>query len=408
MELNNVKIVIVGHVDHGKSTLIGRLMYDTDCLPKAKFEEIKKSSESIGKDTEFAFVMDHLEEERKRGITIDTAQIFFKTQNRRFVIIDTPGHKEFLKNMITGSSMAEAAFLIIDADEGIMDQTKRHCYLLHMLGFKNIIVVVNKMDLVKFSENVFIELKKQIIEYLKDLDINVEYIVPISAKLGENIVKRSSNMEWYKEEPFLEILDKFEIKRHVGKNLCFVIQDIYDFVRDESIIVGKVESGVLNTNSEVTVLPENFKSVVSKIEKYNQPNITSSEAGDCIGIKLTNGKDLKRGQVLVNESFAKVSKEIHGNIFWMSKYEGKLNDNFTFKCSTQSVNGKIAKILKKFDPASLEVVDVNTDFIKDAEIAEVIIETDSDVVTNPYIKVPSLGRFVLEKNENVVAGGIII
>lgn len=408
MERNNVKIVIVGHVDHGKSTLIGRLMYDTDCLPKTKFDEIKRSSESVGKETEFAFVMDHLEEERKRGITIDTAQIFFKTKTRHFVIIDTPGHKEFLKNMITGSSMAEAALLIIDANEGIMDQTRRHCYLLHMLGFKNVIVVVNKMDLVNYSETVFIELKNKIIEYLKNLDINVSYIVPISAKLGENIVKESVNMNWFKGKPFLEILDKFEIKRHVGKNLCFAIQDIYDFIGDESIIVGKVESGILNLNNEVTILPENFKSVVSKIEKYNQTDIKISEAGECVGIKLSNGREFRRGQIVVDEPFAKVSKEIHGNIFWMSKYEGKVNDTFTFKCSTQSVTGKISKVLKKFDPASLEIVDENAETINDAEIAEVIIETDNDVVTNPFINVHSLGRFVIEKNENVVAGGIII
>jgi small GTP-binding protein len=170
-ENHALPIVIVGHVDHGKSTLIGRLLYDTGCLPPDRFSEIEKSSEMLGKRVEFAFVMDCLEEERSRGITIDTTQTFFKTKKRRYVIIDAPGHKEFLKNMITGTSQAEVALLIVDAFEGIQDQTRRHAYILSMLGLKQICVLLNKIDLINYSEGRFLQLKRAVNDFLEKLDI---------------------------------------------------------------------------------------------------------------------------------------------------------------------------------------------------------------------------------------------
>ncbi len=407
-KLRTINLVIIGHIDHGKSTLIGRLLYDTGCLSEEKIEEIKKSSKSLGKDTEFAFVMDHLEEERKRGITIDTAQIFFNTKKRRFVIIDTPGHKEFLKNMMTGSSMAEKALLIIDAAEGLMEQTKRHCYILHMFGFKSVLVVINKMDLVDYSENKFREIEKLIKEYLKNLKIDVSNIVPISAKFGENIISISNRMSWFKGHSLLDMLDTCEISKIINDQLCFPVQDSYDFVKDEKIIVGRIESGIMKKGCEVYVLPENIRTAIESIEKYNNNDIQSVNPGECVGITLKNRLQLRRGQIIVDSLYPEITDTIRGNIFWISKKNCNLGESFNFKCSTQEINCEITKIFKKFDPASLELVEENSSIINEAEIAEVSIKTDRKIVVSPFSNLQVLGRFVLEKNDNVIAGGIII
>ncbi|MBW3019064.1 GTP-binding protein, partial [Candidatus Woesearchaeota archaeon] len=192
-----LKFVIVGHVDHGKSTLIGRLLYDTNSLPEGKMEEIKKMSEEKGKEAEFAFVLDALEEEMEQGITIDTTQIWFKTPKRQYVIIDAPGHKEFLKNMITGASQGEAAILIVDAEEGVKENTKRHAYILSMLGIKQVVVVMNKMDLVGYKEERYNEVKTELEKFLGQLGVKPLYYIPLSAKQGDNVAKKSENMPWY-------------------------------------------------------------------------------------------------------------------------------------------------------------------------------------------------------------------
>ena len=208
-----LKFVIVGHIDHGKSTLIGRLLYDTNSLPDGAMEEIRKAGEMLGRKVEFAHIMDHLAEEREKGITIDTAQTFFKNNSKEYVIIDAPGHKEFLKNMITGASQAEAAILMLDVNEGIMEQTKRHAYLLNMLGIKQIIVAMNKMDLVDYSQERFDSVKNEFLIFLKSINVNPGYIIPVSAFNGENIARKSANMNFYNGPTILEALDSFEIKQ---------------------------------------------------------------------------------------------------------------------------------------------------------------------------------------------------
>jgi sulfate adenylyltransferase subunit 1 len=222
-----LSFVIVGHVDHGKSTLIGRLLYDTDSLAPDKIEEVRKASSEQGKQTEFAYLLDHLEEERKQGITIDTTQVFFKTDKRRYVIIDAPGHVEFVKNMITGASQAEAAVLIVDVKEGVKEQTRRHSYMLSLLGLDQVIVVLNKMDLVDFSKDVFDSVKKDVEEWLKSIKISSSVYIPISASKGENIASRSEKMPWYSGATFLESLDTMQNKQPPeDKSLLLPIQDV--------------------------------------------------------------------------------------------------------------------------------------------------------------------------------------
>ena len=210
--MDYMKIVIVGHVDHGKSTLIGRLFFDTGCLPEEKIEEVRKTCEALGRDMEFAFVMDHLEEERSQGVTIDTAQTFFNTDKRSYVIIDAPGHKEFIKNMITGASQAESAILIVDAEEGVREQTKRHAYILSLLGLDQVIVVINKMDLVNYKEETFNKLKDDVTAFLSSIKIKPSFVIPISAKEGDLVAKKLGRMEWYKGPTVLQALDAFKTR----------------------------------------------------------------------------------------------------------------------------------------------------------------------------------------------------
>jgi len=298
MQREGLKFVVVGHVDHGKSTLIGRLLYDTESLPPDKMDEVRKASQADGSTTEFAFVMDHLEEERKNRVTIDTAQIWFRTDRREYVIIDAPGHKQFLKNMITGSSLAEAALLLIDSEEGLREQTHRHAYLLSLLGVKQIIVVINKMDLVDFAQARFEELRDAITKRLNEFGIKPLCVIPISAQLGDNLSGAGENLSWFKGKTLLDALDDLQ---HIGKPqdalLRFPLQDIYD-QGGEKVLVGKMVSGTLNKGQEVIFHPCGKSAKIKEIKKFGH-SPDSAEPGESIGVTLEDGitiKALKRGQ----------------------------------------------------------------------------------------------------------------
>ncbi len=406
MEEQSLHIVIVGHVDHGKSTLIGRLFYDTGSLPPEKLEEIRKSSESLGKVFEFAYIMDNLEEERRKGITIDIAHTFFATAKRRYVIIDAPGHKEFLKNMVSGTSQAEAAFLLIDVSQGIQEQTLRHCYILSLLGIKQIAVIVNKMDLVGYSEKTFNDIKNQIEAVLAGLKVIPAYIIPISASKGENVAKKTEKLSWYSGPTVLEALDSFSPIEIEEKGLRFPVQDIYT-LDDGPIAVGRVEAGVLCKGQEVYILPEKRKARITEIKKFIEEDMLEATTGECIGLRVEGG-GLKRGDVLTDKVTSIITGSIHANIFWMVDKDYQLGIPVTFKCATQEVKGRIEKIHKRFDPASVEVVENNATTIKPAEIAEVDIKLERPVVVDKFSDIPELGRFVLEYAGYPVAGGIII
>jgi small GTP-binding protein len=407
VEERALPIVIVGHVDHGKSTLIGRLLYDTGCLPPDRFAEIQKSSEMLGRIVEFAFVMDCLEEERSRGITIDTTQTFFKTARRRYVIIDAPGHKEFLKNMITGSSQAEAALLIIDAYEGIRDQTRRHAYILGMLGLKQICVLLNKIDLVQYSQEKFMELKKEVSDFLGQLNIHPNFILPISAILGDNVAKPSEKIPWFDGPTVLQALDTFEELKVEEKPLRFPVQDIYSF-DGKKISVGRVEAGSISRGEDLFLLPEKKKVTIKSIEKFQEKDVAQASYEESIGIYLKGRTRVKRGQILSGDLSSMITGQINANIFWMDPAGYRMGDPLLFRCVTQEVPCRIEKIFKKFDPASMEWMEENASSIRGAEVADVLLHLDSEVVVDPFTEIPEMGRFVLEKDGRPVAGGIIL
>src|SRR5437016_2405940 len=222
-----LKIVIVGHVDHGKSTLVGRLFHDTGSLPDGKFEKIKASCEKRGMPFEWAFLMDGLQSERDQNITIETAQIWFRTPKRQYVIIDAPGHKEFLKNMVTGAANAQAALLLIDAAEGVQEQSRRHGYLLNLLGIRQIAVLVNKMDLQDYSQERFNQIEKEFRSFLKSIGVTPRIFIPIAAKHGDNIASLSKNTPWWRGPTVVEALDEFKVAElPKDQPLRFTIQDV--------------------------------------------------------------------------------------------------------------------------------------------------------------------------------------
>lgn len=402
-----LSFVIVGHVDHGKSTLIGRLLYDTDSLTPDKIEEIKKASEGQGKRTEFAYLLDHLEEERKQGITIDTTQVFFKTDKRRYVIIDAPGHVEFVKNMITGASQAEAAVLIVDAAEGVKEQTRRHSYMLSLLGLKQVIVVLNKMDMVDFSEERFNAVKNDVAEWLKSINIKPMEYIPISAIEGDNVAGKSENMSWYAGPTFLESMDTLQNKQlPEDKHLIFPIQDVYK-IDEKRINVGRVESGVIKKDQEVKILPTGQVTKVKTIEKFLD-NTDKAVASESIGMTTTDSVFLDRGNIVCTPgSEPVITDTISANIFWMTKHDFNRDLKLTLRCATQQTSCKIEKINKRINSSTLEVIEEDSDTIKNLEVAEVIIRPKKPVAIKDFNDVQELGRFVLVHDENICAGGII-
>jgi len=402
-----LSFVIVGHIDHGKSTLIGRLLYDTNSLPEEKIEEIKSTCQMLGKPFEFAYVMDHLDEEREKGITIDTAQIFFKKGNRNYIIIDAPGHKEFIKNMLTGASQADAAVLIVDVDEGIKEQTKRHSYLLSMLGIEQVVVVFNKMDKVGYSKERFEEIKTELEGFLSNFNIRPSYMIPISAKEGDNVVNKSKNMDWYEGTTAIEALNSFKNRVSlVERPLRLPLQDVYE-IDGKKIYVGRVESGTIRKGDSVYLLTSGETAKVASIENFGS-ELSEATAGRSTGITLDNESSAERGTMVCgNDSRPDPKKILKANVFWMGNEAVKKGEEISYKSTTQEVKCRISKINRKINSSTLELLGTDSDELAGLEAAEVLLELDSSVVVDDFNSIPPTGRFVLIKDGLVQGGGIV-
>ncbi|HEY3298824.1 MAG TPA: GTP-binding protein [Armatimonadota bacterium] len=406
MEKENFKIVIVGHVDHGKSTFIGRLLYDTDSIPPDKIEVIEAACLDLGKELDFAFITDQIREEREKGITIDTTQIFFYTDKRDYVIIDAPGHKEFMKNMITGASQAEGSVLMVDANEGVREQTRRHAYVLGLLGLKENIILLNKMDLIGYSEARYNEVKKEITDFYASLGIPAKYIIPVSAVLGDNIANRSENMPWYDGPTVLEAVDSLEKKSLEVTPVRYPVQDVYD-VEGKKIIAGRIEAGTIHDGDKLMLLPGNKEVTVAGVHEYLHER-HSAETGESTGISLVEDVEVKRGNVLsALDSLPRVTTQVGATVFWMCPRPIKVGERIMFRCNTQDMPCKIAKINKRIDSSTSALLEENANALNETEVGEVIIETEQPVVVENFLDVPELGRFVLEWVGIIVAGGVI-
>src|SRR5437762_5098473 len=403
-----LKIVFVGHVEHGKSTLIGRILHDTGSLPEGKVEEIEEACAIEGMEFEFAFLLDALLEEQKQNVTIDTTEIPFRTAQRRYAIIDAPGHKEFLKNMITGSSRADAAILVISADEGVREQSRRHAYLLSMLGVKHLIVVVNKMDLVDYSEKRFREIEQEYRKFLRELGLEARTFIPASAREGENVARASAKMKWYSAASVLEALDSLgPQERDVDLPLRFCVQDVYRF-DGRRIIAGRIETGTLRVGDELIFSPANKSSIVAMIERWNGPANGPAVAGDSIGITLSEQIFVERGYVASHQNETPIeTNRFHADLFWIVREPLRVGHFYELRLATQQVKCQIASIEQVIDSATLETKSDQREQLERNEIGRLTIQTRSPLVIDNYDRVPNLGRFVIVDDGKICGGSTI-
>lgn len=406
-----LKIVIVGHVDHGKSTFIGRLMHDTGSLPDGRLEQLQQAAARRGSPFEWANVMDALQAERDQNVTIDTTQIWFKTHKRQYVIIDAPGHKEFLKNMVTGAAGAHAALLLIDALEGIQENTRRHGYLLSLLGISEVAVLVNKMDLANYSQRRFDRIETEYRQWLSNVRVFPKIFIPIAAKHGENIVSRSANMPWWDGPTAVEALDEFEAPgRRDGQPLRFPIQDVYRF-DDRRILAGRIETGAIHVGDRLVFSPSNKVSTVKTIERWNSPQSTTAEAGESIGITLTEPIFIERGTIAAPESAPPYElTKFKARVFWLGQKPFAKGKKYKLKLTTQEVECEIDDIERVIDASTLAAISRSRDgnFVGRHEVGELTIRTRKPVAFDAVTEMVPTGRFVIVDELDVCGGGVIL
>jgi len=396
-----LNIVIVGHVDHGKSTLIGRLLYDTGSVPEEKLKEIENTCAMLGHKMEFSYIADALEEERRREMTIETTQTFFKSSRREYTIIDAPGHKEFLKNMVTGASQAEAAILIVDVTRGVEEQTRRHAYVLKLLGIDHVILAVNKMDLVDYSREEYLRVAEECGRYLRAIGVEPQYKIPVSAYNGDNVVKPSRRMDWYSGPTILEALDGLSVTR-MDYDFRFPVQDHY-VVNSARVYVGNILSGCVTVGSEVTVYPEGASAVVKEIVTF-EGSLDKACRPKAVGLILS-GFSPKRGDVLAEGKKPIVTDNVRSTVLCLIG-EVREDESYLFRCTTQEVRCRVRRIEDKVDVESLRRIS-SMGTLRHAEVGTVYLEFERPVVLEKISMLPELGRFVLLDKRRIIAAGIV-
>lgn len=403
-----LRIVIVGHVDHGKSTFVGRLLADTDSLPTGKMDAMIASCKKRGVDFEYAFLMDALQSERDQNITIDTAQIWFKTARRQYVIIDAPGHKEFIKNMVTGAAQADAAFLLIAANEGVQEQSRRHGTLLSLLGLKQVVVLVNKMDLVGYDQKVYDGIEKEYRAFLKGLGVEPLAFVPMSAREGANVAAQENKLAWYKGLTVLQQLDKFESPPlPTEAALRFPIQDVYRFDH-RRILGGRIESGSLKVGDKLTFWPGGKSSAVASIERWSAPASDSAATGESVGITLAEQIFVERGHIATHtESPLVQSHEVHARVFWLGKQPLDKLKRYKLKLATQEAEVQVKEIRSVLDSDSLVAKSGGAEAVQRNEVAELVLKSRTPLAFDNNDLFTGTGRFVLVDGYDMAGGGII-
>ena len=403
-----VRIVIVGHVDHGKSTLVGRLLYETGSLPDGKLEMLKAVSARRGMPFEWSFLLDALQTERDQGITIDTTQIRFRTRSRDVVLIDAPGHAEFLRNMITGASQADGAVLIIDALEGVRDQTRRHGYLLHLLGVKQVAVVVNKMDRVDFSADRFNAISEEISAHLTGLGVTPTAIIPISARDGDGVAARTENIGWYDGPTVVEALDALEPARPLEQlALRLPVQAIYKF-DDRRIVAGRIESGNLGTGDEIVIMPAGKIAKIKSVESWPvTPLAARQSAGTSVGITLDRELFIERGDVIghIGQS-PRDTRRLRARIFWLHDKPLATGASILVRLGTREARATVVKIEKAVDPGELSSVEAAA--IARNHVGEIDISLSQPLAADAYADNPRTGRLVIEVNGRIAGGGLVL
>ncbi len=411
----HINLVFIGHVDHGKSTTVGRLLFDSGAVDEQTLKKLKEKAQELGKvGFEFAFLMDKVKEERERGVTIDLAYKKFETQKHAFTIIDAPGHKDFIKNMITGTSQADAAVLVVAANDGVMEQTKEHAFLAKTLGVPNVIIAVNKMDMVNYDESKFNAVKEQVGKLLSGIGYKLDEVpfVPLSALKGDNIAKKSEQMSWYKGKSLLDTIDELKaVDKPTNLPLRMPVQDVYTITGIGAVPVGRIETGKMKVGQKVIVMPSGKTGELKSIEMHHE-QMQEATPGDNVGINIRGiGKDdLKRGDVLGEASNPPtVVKEFTARIIVLN-HPTVLTVGYTpvFHINTTQVSCKVKQIKKKLDPKTGQSLAENPDFLKNGDAAEVVIEPTKPIVIEKQEDIPQLSKFAIRDMGRTVAAGMCI
>jgi len=418
-EKPNMNVVFVGHVDAGKSTIVGQLLFQSGLVPEQQMKKLREEAEKHGKvGFEFAYVMDKIKEERERGVTIDLAYRKIMTQKFQVTIIDAPGHRDFVKNMITGASQADSAFLVIAAPAGVQPQTKEHLWLLRTMGVANLCIAVNKMDSVEYKEEKFNKVKEDVSQLIKTVGLDLAKVnfIACSGLKGDNIAKKSENMSWYKGPTIIEQFDLFptpELPTNLPMRMP--VQDVYDITGIGTVPVGKIETGIMKNGQRVKVLPGRtgvgVEGEVKTIEMHHE-NLTEASAGDNVGINIrgVGKKDLARGDVIcdaaqpipvVEEFIAQIAVINHPTV---------LAKGYTpvFHVHTAQVPCQFVELIEQIDPKTGQVIKQNPDFLKNGDVAKVRIKPQGNLALETQKDNPFMSRFAVRDAGNTVAAGVCI
>ncbi len=410
----HINLVTIGHVDHGKSTLVGRLLFEHGEVPQHIIDEYKKQADEKGKATfEFAWVMDRFKEERERGVTIDLAHRKFETAKYYFTLIDAPGHRDFVKNMITGTSQADAAMLVVSAreGEGVMAQTREHVFLARTLGVQQLIVLVNKMDATQppYSQKRYEEVKAEVEKLLRSVGYKDIQMIPISGYKGDNIVKKSDNLKWYSGPTLLEALDSIKVPdKPTNKPLRLPVQDVYSITGIGTVPVGRIETGILKVNDKVIFEPADKQGEVKSIEMHHEP-MQQAEPGDNIGFNVRGiaKNDVKRGDVCGTlASPPTVVKGFTAQIVILN-HPSVIAAGYkpVFHVHTTQIACRFEEIVKTLNPKDGTTLKEHPDYIQTGDIAIVKIVPDKPFVIEKVSEFPQLGRFAIRDMGQTVAAG---
>jgi elongation factor 1-alpha len=414
-EKPHINLIFIGHVDHGKSTLVGRFLYDSGALAENEYRKIKDEAEARGKGSfAFAYVMDNLKEERERGVTIDVSYKKFAGKTNNFTIIDAPGHRDFVKNMITGTSQADAAVLVISCKDGPQMQTKEHAFLANVMGIRQLTVAINKMDEMQYKEDAFNKVKEEATKLVKMAGFKDDQfvVVPVSAWMGDNVAKKSDKMPWYKGPTLLERLDSLKAPNlPTDKALRLPIQDVYSIKGVGTVPVGRVETGIIKPNDKIIVMPSKATGEVKSLEAHHE-QLPQALPGDNIGFNVRGleRKDINRGDVIGHPQNAPtVAKDFQAQIVILN-HPTAIPVGYTpvFHLHTAQMSCTLSELQKKMDPKTGQVAEENPKFLKTGDVAIVKITPQKPLVVEEFKAFPSLGRFAIRDMGQTVAAGVVL
>lgn len=414
----HINLITAGHVDCGKSTLLGRLLFDAGAIREEEMRKLREISKELKKETwEFAYTVDTTKEERSRGLTIDIMHRPFESKKWFFTVIDAPGHRDFVKNMITGASQADAAIFVVSCKqgEGVQEQTKEHAWLLKVLGVGQLVIAMNKMDTTNYDEKRFNEVKEEVVKLFKGIGYKVKEIpfIPVSAYIGDNVVKRSDKMAWYKGPTLLEALDATikEPEKPTDKPLRVPIQDVYTITGVGTVPVGRVETGVMKVGETLVFMPSGVSGEIKSIEVHHQ-QIPEAKPGDNVGFNVrgVSKNDIRRGDVAGRpEDPPTVAKEFTAQIIVL-QHPTVITAGYTpvFHCHTTSVACKIEEIIAKVDPKTGQVLQEKPDFIKQGDAARIRVVPTKPMVVEKQADFPELAKFAIRDMGTTVAAGVCL